>query len=152
MAPQSCSGSGIKTILIHLLLCLVTFYTVYYMIGSICSGAFRLDTFDGLIPFEFNTEPSHSNPKYLVNLLSMELTYFASSLLFAILLKRWLWDYAITVTLVHVALTSVVMKQFPLVWHWWLALGSGLFIMICNGHLVTHFACSDSSNLTLDSY
>ncbi|CAM5114302.1 unnamed protein product [Eretmochelys imbricata] len=107
MAFQSGSVPGIKIILIHLLLCLVTFYTVYYMIGSICSGAFRLDTFDGLIPFEFNTEPSHSNPKYLVNLLSMELTYFTSGLLFAALLKRWVWDYAITVTLVHVALTSV---------------------------------------------
>ncbi|XP_077694291.1 putative transmembrane protein 244 [Eretmochelys imbricata] len=152
MAFQSGSVPGIKIILIHLLLCLVTFYTVYYMIGSICSGAFRLDTFDGLIPFEFNTEPSHSNPKYLVNLLSMELTYFTSGLLFAALLKRWVWDYAITVTLVHVALTSVAMEQFPLVWHWWLALGSGLFIMIFSGQLVTHFACSDSSDPTLDSY
>ncbi|XP_043362131.1 transmembrane protein 244 isoform X2 [Dermochelys coriacea] len=137
MALQSGRVPGIKIILIHLLLCLVTFYTVYYMIGSICSGAFRLDTFDGLIPFEFNTEPSHSNPKYLVNLLSMELTYFTSGLLFAALLKRWVWDYAITVTLVHVALTSV---------------GSGLFIMIFSGQLVTHFACPDSSDPTLDSY
>ncbi|XP_019403202.1 PREDICTED: transmembrane protein 244-like [Crocodylus porosus] len=77
------------------------------MIGSICHGAFRLDTFDGLIPFEFKTEPSYSNPKYLVSLLSMELTYFTSSLLFAALLKRWVWDYAITVTLIHVILTSL---------------------------------------------
>ncbi|XP_030394979.1 transmembrane protein 244-like [Gopherus evgoodei] len=152
MAFHSGSVPGIKTILVHLLLCLVTFYAVYYMIGSICSGAFRMDTFDGLIPFEFNTEASHSNPKYLVNLLSMELTYFTSGLLFAALLKRWVWDYAITVTLVHVALTSVVMEQFPLVWHWWLALGSGLFIMIFSGQLVTHFACADSSDPTLDSY
>ncbi|XP_074832645.1 putative transmembrane protein 244 isoform X2 [Carettochelys insculpta] len=111
--------------------------------------ASRLDTFDGLIPFEFNTEPSHSNPKYLVNLLSMELTYFICGLLFAALLKQWVWDYAITVTLAHVALASVVMEQFPLVWHWWLALGSGLFIMICSGQLVTHFACPDYSHPTL---
>ncbi|KAM9116748.1 putative transmembrane protein 244 [Pangshura tecta] len=151
MAFHSGRVPGIKTILIHLLWCLVTFYAVYYMIGSICSGAFRLDTFDGLIPFEFNTEPSHSNPKYLVNLLSMELTYFTSGLLFAALLKRWVWDYAITVTLIHVALTSVVMEQFPLVWHWWLALGSGLIIMIFSGQLVTHFACPGSSDPTLDS-
>ncbi|XP_067386859.1 putative transmembrane protein 244 [Emydura macquarii macquarii] len=151
MAFHSSSVPGIKTILIHLLFCLVTFYTVYYMIGSICSGAFRLDTFDGLIPFEFNTEPSHSNPKYLVNLLSMELTYFTSGLLFAAVLKRWVWDYAITVTLVHVALTSAVMEQFPFAWQWWLALGSGLFIMICSGQFVTYFACSDSNYPTLDS-
>uniref|UniRef100_A0A8C8RAS6 Transmembrane protein 244 n=1 Tax=Pelusios castaneus TaxID=367368 RepID=A0A8C8RAS6_9SAUR len=87
----------------------------------------------------------------LVNLLSMELTYFTNGLLFAAVLKRWFWDYAITVTLIHVALTSAVMQQFPLVWQWWLALGSGLFIMICSGQFVTYFVFPDSCYPTLDS-
>ncbi|XP_029426780.1 transmembrane protein 244 isoform X2 [Rhinatrema bivittatum] len=131
MALTKAKVAGTKTVLLHLLLCLVIFYTLYYMIGSVCFGAFRLDTFDGLIPFDFKTEPSQSNSKYLVNLLSMELTYFTSGLLFAAVVKRWMWDYAITVTFVHVALTSA---------------GSGLFLMICNGQLVAYFACQDDQH------
>ncbi|KPP77526.1 transmembrane protein 244-like [Scleropages formosus] len=130
-----------STILLHLLLCLVIFYTLYYMIGSVCFGAFRLDNFDGLIPFDFKIELTESNSKYLVNLLSMELTFFSSGLLFAAVVKRWVWDYALTVTVFHVLLTSIVMQEFPLVWQWWLALGSGLFLMICNGQLIAYFAC-----------
>lgn len=34
-----------QTVLVHLLLCLVIFYSLYYMIGSVCFGAFRCDTF-----------------------------------------------------------------------------------------------------------
>ncbi|XP_014039641.1 transmembrane protein 244 isoform X2 [Salmo salar] len=113
-----------RTVLVHLLLWLVIFYSLHYMIVSVCFGAFRLDHFDGLIPFDFKTEPTNleSNSKYLVNLLSMELTYFCSVLLFAAVVRRWVWDYALTVTLLHVLLTSLVMLEFPLVWQWWLAL------------------------------
>ncbi|XP_043940951.1 transmembrane protein 244 isoform X2 [Protopterus annectens] len=140
-------------VLLHLLLCLIIFYSVYYMTASVCFGAFRLETFDGLIPFDFKTEPSDSNSKYLVNLLSMELTYFICGLLFAVVVKRWVWDYAITVTFVHVSLTSAVMAEFPLVWQWWLALGSGLFLMISNGQLLAYFACrNDHSYPTFESY
>ncbi|XP_046906083.1 transmembrane protein 244-like isoform X3 [Hypomesus transpacificus] len=123
------------------------------MIASVCFGAFRLDHFDGLIPFDFKTEPTDSNSKYLVNLLSMELTYFCSGLLFAAVVRRWVWDYALTVTLLHILLTSLVMLEFPLVWQWWLALGSSLFLMICNGQLIAYFACQgDQSYPTLNSY
>ncbi|KAI9533325.1 hypothetical protein NQZ68_025719, partial [Dissostichus eleginoides] len=110
------------TVFFNLLLCLVIFYSLFYMIGSVCFGAFRLDNFDGLIPFDFKTEPAESNSKYLVNLLSLELTYFCSGLLFAAVVKRRVWDYALTVTLLHVIITSLVMLEFPTVWQWWLAL------------------------------
>nr|XP_033811505.1 transmembrane protein 244 isoform X2 [Geotrypetes seraphini] len=138
MAFRKAKVAGTKTVLLHLLLCLLIFYSVYYMVGSICFGAFRLEIFDGLIPFDFKTEPSQSNSKYLVNVLSLELTYFISGLLFAAVVKRWMWDYAITVTLIHVALTSA---------------GSGLFLMICNGQLVAYFACqNDHSYPIIDRY
>ncbi|XP_069080284.1 putative transmembrane protein 244 isoform X1 [Pleurodeles waltl] len=121
------------------------------MTASVCFGAFRLDTFDGLIPFDFKTDLSDSHSKYLVNLLSMELTYFTCGLLFAAVVKRWVWDYAITVTIIHVAVTSAVMMEFPQIWQWWLAIGCGLFLMICNGQLVAHFACqSDQSYPVFD--
>lgn len=83
-----------------------------------------------------------------MNLVSLELTYFCSGLLFAAVVQRRVWDYALTVTLVHVAITSLgeqpdkrlrpskqcpdcrfcfylaVMLEFPMVWQWWLALGT----------------------------
>ncbi|XP_061109214.1 putative transmembrane protein 244 isoform X1 [Conger conger] len=142
-----------KTVLLRLGLCVLIFYTLYYMVASVCFGAFRLQHFDGLIPFDFRTEPTESSAKYLVNLLSMELTFFCSGLLFAAVVQRWVWDYALTVTLVHVLLTCAVMQEFPVIWQWWLALGSGLFLMICNGQLIAHFACqSDPSYPTFQSY
>ncbi|KAF7242460.1 hypothetical protein EYD10_11154, partial [Varanus komodoensis] len=111
-----------EVIILHTLLGLLIFYTVYYMTGSICYGAFRINSFGMLIPFGFKTEPSFSNSSYLANVLAMEITFFISGLLFALLLRWWIWDYAITVTLAHVLLTCAVMKEFPLVWQWWLAL------------------------------
>uniref|UniRef100_A0A667X850 Transmembrane protein 244-like n=1 Tax=Myripristis murdjan TaxID=586833 RepID=A0A667X850_9TELE len=112
-----------------------------------------LDHFDGLIPFDFKTEPAESNSKYLVNLLSLELTYFCSGLLFAAVVRRRVWDYALTVTLLHILITSLVMLEFPMVWQWWLALGSGLFLMICNGQLIAYFTCqSEQSYPSFSSY
>ncbi|XP_048413730.1 transmembrane protein 244-like isoform X2 [Stegostoma tigrinum] len=142
----------LKTVLSNLLQCSLVFYTLYYMIGSVCFGAFRLDSFDGLLPFDFKTQAEKSISKYLVNLLSMELTYFTSGILFAIIVRKRVWDYSITVTLIHVILSSAVMAEFPLAWQWWLALGGGLLMMICNGQLVVHFVCQNnpaysSSNL-----
>ncbi|XP_069751361.1 putative transmembrane protein 244 isoform X5 [Narcine bancroftii] len=99
------------TVLLNLLKCLVIFYTLYYMIASICFGTFKLDLFDGLIPFDFKTQASKSSSKYLVNLLSMELTYFISGLLFAAIVKKWVWDYSITVALSHVMLSSAGTAQ-----------------------------------------
>lgn len=46
-----------------------------------------------------------------VNLVSLELTYFCSGLLFAAVVQRRVWDYALTVTLVHVAVTSLGEQQ-----------------------------------------
>eukprot|EP00062_Callorhinchus_milii_P013975 gi/632962759/ref/XP_007897498.1/ PREDICTED: transmembrane protein 244 [Callorhinchus milii] len=137
--------TDIKIILLQLLICLVTFYGVYYAVGSICFETFRLDTFDVLIPFDFKTEPSWLSKRYLVNLVSTEVTFFTCGLLFAGVVKEWVWDYAITITLVHIAVTSAVMAEFPCVWHWWLAVGCGLLIMICSGQLLAHFAFKDNT-------
>ncbi|XP_077193291.1 putative transmembrane protein 244 isoform X2 [Paroedura picta] len=122
------------------------------MIGSVFCGLFRLNSFDAHLPFDFKTEPSYWNPNYLVNIISMEITFSSSGLFFAVLLKRWVWDYALTVTSIHLLLTWAVMEEFPLVWHWWLALASGLFLMICNGEVITYFAYPESSSPDWDNY
>ncbi|XP_048357077.1 transmembrane protein 244-like [Sphaerodactylus townsendi] len=105
MGFQGSRAAAIKTIVLHILLCVLTFYTVYYMIGSVCCGVFRLNSFSTHLPFEFKTEPSYSNPNYLVNVISMECTFFSSGFFFAVMLKRWVWDYSLTVTSIHLLLT-----------------------------------------------
>ncbi|XP_062890845.1 putative transmembrane protein 244 [Mobula hypostoma] len=143
---------GTKTILLNLLVCLLVIYTVYYLFASVCIGAFGHDSFDGLIPFDFKTPASTSSSKYLVsfftllvNLLSTELTYFISGLLFAAVVKERVWDDSFTVALNHILLTSAVKVEFPLVWQWCLALADvGLLLMIGNGQLVAHFVCRNN--------
>ncbi|XP_077193290.1 putative transmembrane protein 244 isoform X1 [Paroedura picta] len=149
---QESRAAAIKTIVLQILLCLFIFYAIYYMIGSVFCGLFRLNSFDAHLPFDFKTEPSYWNPNYLVNIISMEITFSSSGLFFAVLLKRWVWDYALTVTSIHLLLTWAVMEEFPLVWHWWLALASGLFLMICNGEVITYFAYPESSSPDWDNY
>lgn len=41
----------------------------------------------------------------LVGVISTEVTYLLGGLVFAWIVEEWVWDYAITVTLLHVAMT-----------------------------------------------
>ncbi|XP_032900834.1 transmembrane protein 244 [Amblyraja radiata] len=142
--------AGTEAVFFNLLLCLMVFYTLYYMIGSVCFGAFRLELFDGLFPFDFKTQVSMSSPKYLVILLSMELTYFISGLVFAAIVKKWIWDYSVTVTLSHVVLSSALMGAFPVAWQWWVAILVGMTMMIFNGQLVAYFVCQKNHSYLSD--
>lgn len=40
-----------------------------------------------------------------VGVISTEVTYVLGGLVFAWIVEEWVWDYAITVTLLHVAMT-----------------------------------------------
>uniref|UniRef100_A0A3B3SMX2 Transmembrane protein 244 n=1 Tax=Paramormyrops kingsleyae TaxID=1676925 RepID=A0A3B3SMX2_9TELE len=91
-----------------------------------------------LAPFDFTIQDSWENPKYLVSVISTEVTYLLSGLLFGWLVDECMWDYAITVTLIHVGFTVAVMSDFPSAEHWWAALGSGLLMMICTGQLLAY--------------
>ncbi|KAM6463223.1 putative transmembrane protein 244 isoform 1-T1 [Liasis olivaceus] len=97
-----------KIILLNLLKCVLIFYSVYYGVLCFCFTAFRLQMLDGFAPFDFKTKPSWINPHYIVLIVSMELAYFISGLLFALVVEEWVWDYAITVTVIHVTVTSAV--------------------------------------------
>lgn len=41
----------------------------------------------------------------LVSVISTEVTYTVGGLIFAWIVEDWVWDYAITVTLLHIGLT-----------------------------------------------
>ncbi|XP_012313777.1 putative transmembrane protein 244 isoform X2 [Aotus nancymaae] len=83
---------------------------------------FQVHELDVLAPFDFKTNPSWHNIYYKVLLVSTEVTYFVCGLLFVPVAEEWVWDYAISVTILHVAITSTVMLEFPLTSHWWAAL------------------------------
>ncbi|XP_062043249.1 putative transmembrane protein 244 [Lepus europaeus] len=111
-----------QVVLQNLLICVILFYTVYYVTLSLCCLTLKVCELDVLAPFDFKTTPSWLNTHYKVLLVSTEVTYFVCGLLFALVVEEWLWDYAITVTILHVAITSAVMLEFPLTSHWWAAL------------------------------
>ncbi|XP_063078644.1 transmembrane protein 244 [Engraulis encrasicolus] len=121
----------------NLLMCVVTFYALYYVTVSLCIGILRVHEVDSMLaPFDYITQPSWKDPKYLVCVISMEVTYILGGVAFAYIVEEWVWDYAITVTLLHVMLTVAVMSDIPSTEHWWMALGSGLVMMIAGGQIV----------------
>ncbi|XP_008298047.1 putative transmembrane protein 244 [Stegastes partitus] len=126
-------------VLQNLLMCMICFYSLYYIVVSVCIGLLRVPEINSLLaPFDYTTQPSWQNPKYLVGVISTEVTYVLGGLVFAWIVEEWVWDYAITVTLLHVAMTVAVMSEFPSAEHWWMALGSGLVMMIFGGQLLAY--------------
>ncbi|XP_045699741.1 transmembrane protein 244 isoform X2 [Phyllostomus hastatus] len=97
-----------KVVLQNLLICVILFYTVYYVVLSVGCMALQVYELSLLAPFDFKTCPSWLNTSYQVLLISTEVTYFICGLLFALIVEEWVWDYAISVTILHVAITSTV--------------------------------------------
>ncbi|XP_042552493.1 transmembrane protein 244 [Dipodomys spectabilis] len=112
-----------KVVLQNLLVCVILFYTVYYASLYMFCLILKVYDLDILAPFDFKMSPSWLNTNYKVLLVSTELTYLVCGLLFVLVVEEWLWDYAISVAFIHVAITSTVMLEFPLTSHWWAALG-----------------------------
>jgi len=44
---------------------------------------------------------------FTVLVISLETTFFICGLLFALVVEEWVWDYAVTVTIIHIIITSV---------------------------------------------
>ncbi|XP_041418869.1 transmembrane protein 244-like isoform X2 [Xenopus laevis] len=136
--PLHLSQNNFQIVLQNLLICAAVFYTVFYLLHIICFIALGLDSFDELGPFDFKENPSWLNKKYLANLISLEVTFTICGLIFALLVEEWIWDYACTITLIHVIITSLVKMEFPLEAHWWTSLGIGLTAMICEGQILAY--------------
>ncbi|XP_053566665.1 transmembrane protein 244 [Bombina bombina] len=133
-----------KIVFQNVLICAVIFYTVYYLSQVICFIALRLGSFDELGPFDFKTLPSWLDKKYLANLISLESTCIVSGLLFALVVEEWIWDYACTVTVFHIFITSIVMMEFPQTAHWWISLGIGLTAMVSGGQILAYILFKDN--------
>ncbi|XP_070317702.1 putative transmembrane protein 244 [Odocoileus virginianus] len=112
-----------KVVWRNLLVCVILFYAVYYVVLGVCCVMLKVYELNVLAPFDFKTNPSWLNTNYKVLLVSTEVTYFVCGLLFVLVVEEWVWDYGISVTILHVAITSTVTLEFPLTSHWWAALG-----------------------------
>ncbi|XP_071997660.1 putative transmembrane protein 244 isoform X2 [Engystomops pustulosus] len=130
--------SETKIVLQNLIICTLVFYTVLYLAYFICFIVLSLDSLDERGPFDFKTQPSWSNKKYLANLISLETTFLVSSILFVLVVEEWIWDYGCTVAVIHITVTSVVNMEFPVMAHWWMSIGIGLTAMISGGEILAY--------------
>ncbi|XP_041358079.1 transmembrane protein 244-like isoform X4 [Gigantopelta aegis] len=139
-----CNWLHFQEILFNLLKCLGVFYAVYYAVGSLCFAGFKLQFFDGKIPFDFLSwiDLSLCCVKYtseqIVNLLSMLLSFSICGFIYGILVPNWIWDYAVTVTIIHILMCCLVMLNFPLNWSWWVCLTCALILEIFFGEILSY--------------
>ncbi|XP_008521556.1 putative transmembrane protein 244 isoform X2 [Equus przewalskii] len=118
-----------KVVLQNFLICVILFYAVYYAVLGMGCMTLKVYELDVLAPFDFKTNPSWLNTNYKVLLVSTEVTYFVCGFLFILVVEEWVWDYAISVTILHVAITST---------------GSGLILMICGGQTLAYCLFKDN--------
>ncbi|TKC51797.1 hypothetical protein EI555_017672, partial [Monodon monoceros] len=90
-------------VLQNLLIRVILFYTVYYVALGMYWVMLKVYVLDVLAPSDFKTNPSWLNTNYKV---SSEVAYFVCRLLFVLVVEEWVWDYGISVTILHVAITS----------------------------------------------
>ncbi|XP_039256911.2 putative transmembrane protein 244 [Styela clava] len=124
--------------------CLFTFYCIYFAMSALMHGVFHVEsTFDGRQPFNFvamsNLDFSTGSVESVACFLAMELTYFCTTLLISFYLLSRVWDYAITITFVHLILSCAVMMALPTTWQWWCSIGIGTLWMITMGECISFF-------------
>ncbi|KAK3744967.1 hypothetical protein QZH41_008493 [Actinostola sp. cb2023] len=146
MAMDTRLCTGTRLICFNLVVALVIFYFVFYMFASVLVGAFRIQTFDGKIPFDFKSccVETHQN---IVNLLALVLTYMVSTGIFLIFIRQRIWDYAITISIIHLGVSCAVMQDFPSNWHWWLAYGLSVLFMIVLGQIGLCCCCKEKTEI-----
>ncbi|XP_053316243.1 transmembrane protein 244 [Spea bombifrons] len=150
--------SETKIVFQNLFICTAVFYTIYYLSHVICFIGVRVisrchpllhcmtsfENFDEFGPFDFKTNPSWSDKKYLVNLISLESTYIICGHLFVLIVEEWVWDYACTITVIHVIITTMVMMEFPFAIHWWITIGIGMVTMVFEGQILAYLFFRDN--------
>ncbi|XP_013413246.1 transmembrane protein 244 [Lingula anatina] len=131
-------------ILFNVIRCILVFYGVYYMVSTICFGAFKLPAFDPKSPFDFQTWIqlekccAFYTKREMANFISMEATFFISTFGYAIFIHSRMWDYALTTLVLHFELSCLVMLNFPLNWSWWVCIVSGALLMTCFGEMICY--------------
>ncbi|KAF0875459.1 TM244 protein, partial [Crocuta crocuta] len=100
-----------QVVLQNLLICVILFYAVYYTVLGMCCMMLKVYELDVLAPFDFKMHPSWLNTNYKGNWFSFPIfcqlvTYLVCGLLFVLVVEEWVWYYAVSVTILHVVITS----------------------------------------------
>ncbi|XP_040193209.1 transmembrane protein 244-like isoform X1 [Rana temporaria] len=109
------------------------------MASTVCAGFLRIENFDWEIPFRHTILPSINSSEYLVQVISAEVTFFFSGLLFVPVVGSMVWDYSTTVSFLHIIICCIVTQEFPGMWQWWSQIGCGLALMIASGQTLAYF-------------
>jgi hypothetical protein len=121
-------------IALKLVLFVIVFYTSFFCILSVLTGAFSI-VYDASVPFDYKNCCSGTN-RAIVVVLGMELNFFLCSFLFIAIERAHVWDYALFVSLAHFILSCIVIREAPDNWQWWLAFLSGSVFMVVASQVV----------------
>ncbi|KAM9320142.1 putative transmembrane protein 244 [Gastrophryne carolinensis] len=77
------------------------------MAATVCAGFLRVEDFDWAIPFRHTILPSFNSSEYLIQAISMGITFPFSGLFFVPLVNSLVWDYSATVTFLHVIVCNI---------------------------------------------
>ncbi|XP_077991687.1 putative transmembrane protein 244 [Glandiceps talaboti] len=136
-------------IFLNIVVCLFSFYAVFYIAATVVFGVFRLESFDGTIPFHYESfddkfyqlvpfnQSAWTSQPFLSDIIALESTYIFTTWIFLIYLDSWIWDYGLTITVIHCAIVCAVNLTFPLVWEWWVCVLIGLVLMIILGESIS---------------
>ena len=137
----------------RLLLLLLLFYAVSYALSGVLLAAFGLTAhYDGTLPFD-HTRFGFGGPSYhLAAWLNLVLSYALSLLwmVFVVRDARQAWDYAVSLSIIHWALSCAVMTSFPVNWVWWVTmLGCTLFLWFI-GEILVHLFIVSGQEIAVD--
>lgn len=117
-------------------------YAIYYSVGALVFAIYRLENFDGTIPFDFLTWVDLGNccsysSQQMVNMISMFVTFTICGAVYGFYIENRVWDYAVTVSILHMFACCFVMLNFPVTWSWWLCLGISCLLMTGCGEVIS---------------
>ncbi|XP_057313660.1 transmembrane protein 244-like [Hydractinia symbiolongicarpus] len=139
--------SNSKVIAATLLVFTGIFYVMFYCMASLASGSFSLKPFNKRMPFDFN-QCCFTTPAKHAHSFAMITTFLLSCVIFMLQLKEKLWDYVLSLIIIHVLVSSIVMQEFPRNWEWWTLLVSSGGVSILVGESFIYVRYKKNKNRT----
>eukprot|EP01137_Pigoraptor_chileana_P013296 Opistho-2@66625 len=139
-----------RVIALKLLYLIPSFYAIYFILSAVLCGAFRLD-FDGRMPFDFDNFGFGSR-RETATWLCMVLTQLLTIALLFVIVRNTgqMWDFVLTLTVLHFTISCIVMQDFPTNWIWWVTIGVSTILVIVFSSLANHYG-RDVREIGLDN-
>lgn len=130
-----------KVILRRLLTFVIAFYALYYVVGAVLA-AITGQPVTATIPFD-HVEFGTGKGRPLLTFLTTVITYTLGLALVVIIIQTSAnaWDYAVTTSLLHLLLASIVCFKFSVNWVWWVTVVVGTVWMAIAGEALNLCLC-----------